>query len=269
MALPIPPQQGDEQALFELYSDRLRRFTALGVVTSPEIVDDACAFAWMKLISNQPGRETVFGWLKAVARNEAIRLDRLSRGLVALDEDAGERPAAQPVARRGRVDVAQSLIEVRERLEALPRRERQMVILNVAGWRHDEIAERLSTSDAGVNRSLAAASARMRAMDVREHQSTSPRNARLRELEHDPPHYTTTAIGPPPPVASRKVREELRREWRRVALGIEDFRDRHGITDRRAALGSDPELPGRDEVATRISGFRRSRGLRSRPGLTD
>ena len=76
---PVPPQQGDEHELFERYSERLRRATKFAINTSPEIVDDACAFAWMLLVSNQPRRETVWGWLRTVARNRALELDRLAQ----------------------------------------------------------------------------------------------------------------------------------------------------------------------------------------------
>jgi DNA-directed RNA polymerase specialized sigma24 family protein len=83
---PVPPQRRDEQWLFERYDRRLRRATQLAVNTSPDVVDDACAFAWMTLLTHQPRRETVFAWLRTVARREALRLDGLSRRL-SLNDD--------------------------------------------------------------------------------------------------------------------------------------------------------------------------------------
>lgn len=96
----------------------------------------------MKLLSNQPGRETVFGWLKAVARNEAVRLDRLQRRLVQAEHADGVSLSAEPEAQRSRVETAQGLLEVRERLEQLPERQRELVFLTAAGWRYNELAER-------------------------------------------------------------------------------------------------------------------------------
>src|SRR5688572_8482895 len=118
----IPPQRGDEEQLFRTYDKRLRRATQLAVRTSPDIVDDACAHAWMKLLSNQPERETVLAWLKVVARNEALRLDRLQRGVVSVGHAADGSVGGEPAAQRARVETAQRLLEVRERLEQLPER---------------------------------------------------------------------------------------------------------------------------------------------------
>ena len=54
--------------LYERYGQRLLRLTAYAVRTSPDIVDDACSFAWVQLLATQPRRETVFPWLRTVAR---------------------------------------------------------------------------------------------------------------------------------------------------------------------------------------------------------
>src|SRR4051794_24449805 len=91
-----PPQQGDETILFERYGRRLIRLTAYSINTSPDIIDDACAFAWTQLLACQPRRETVFPWLRTVARNEALRLDGIARRATPLEREAAGASADMP-----------------------------------------------------------------------------------------------------------------------------------------------------------------------------
>ena len=261
-ARAIPPQQGDEAQLFERYSERLRRATRLAINTSPDIVDDACAFAWMKLVTNQPRRETAFSWLKEVARNEALRLDRLSRQISELPDEGAHRAGVDvPVAAHRKPEVTQGLLEVRERLGQLPERQRELVFLKAAGWRRADIAERFGISETRVNQVLARASTKMREMDVREHAVTSPRAERLRALEDRPPRYLVAAIGRAPRMDPKRGNEVHRRDWKRLALAIEDFREAHGITDRVVALGRDATVPEHRALTHRIQSYRRGRGL--------
>jgi len=258
---PIPPQLGDEEELFQRYDKRLRRLTQLRVNTSPDIVDDACSFAWMKFLANQPRRESAFAWLKTVARNEALRLDGIARGLAPLagDDDA----ATHAVSDRGRPETIQGMIEVTERLAELPQRERELVFLSAAGWRYQELADEEGISTSRVNQILARASARMREMDILERDASSPRARRLRELELDTPKYLRASIGAPPKPDRKGANsaEELRREWRRLALAIDDFRRANAIADPVRALGRDPSRSGHQEISERVKSFRRNRGL--------
>ena len=98
-------------------------------------------------------------------------------------------------------------------------------------------------------------------MDVREHAVTSSRGRLLRELEEAPPQYLLAAIGPPPRVDRKMGNEQLRREWKRLALSIEDFRGKHHVTDRVRALGSDATIPAHRDLSKRVSSFRRDRRL--------
>jgi hypothetical protein len=153
------------------------------------------------------------------------------------------------------------LLEVRERLEQLPARQRELVFLNAAGWRYKELAERAGVSDARIGQLIARAATKLREMDIREHEVTSARGLRLRKLEDDPPRYLLASIGRLPSPNRRGVPDDIRREWRRLALAIDDFRETHQVTDPVAALGSDPGIPGRDELALRMSAYRAERGL--------
>src|SRR4051812_10607496 len=117
--------RGDESDLFVRYDEPLRRATHRAINTTPENVQDACAYAWGRLLARQPERETVFAWLKTVARNEALRLDRADRGFVHEDlADYAEviRDHRDPI--RG----AESLLEGRDRLAPLREGERAAML---------------------------------------------------------------------------------------------------------------------------------------------
>ena len=267
-ARPVPPQQGDEQALFERYERRLRVATRLAVNTSPDIVDDACAFAWMALITHQPRRETVFPYLKTIARNEALRLDGLARALKPIAgelEHDEEHPigARVPAARHRTAEASQQILELKERLAVLPEREREAVFLSAAGWRYTDVAERLGISTTRVNQLVSRASLRMREMDIAEHVATSPRGKRLQEVEQSPPAYIVASIGSPPANYRRRGgRGDDRREWRRLVLAIEDYRDARGIKDELLPLGDQgPYDPVRETIARHIAEYRGGRGL--------
>lgn len=257
----IPPQRGDEEHLFRTYDKRLRRATQAVVRTSPEIVDDACAHAWMKLLSHQPRRETVFPWLKVVARNEALRLDRLHPDLAQVGPPGEVSPGAEPEAQRSRIETAQGLLEVRERLEQLPERQRELIFMSAAGWRYKELAERAGVGVPRIGQLIARATSRLREMDISKHEVTSPRGMRLRELEIAPPRYLIASIGRLPSPRRRGVSDETRREWRRLALAIDEFRDANQVTDPVLALGANMRVPGRVELARRIAALRTERGL--------
>src|SRR4051794_30934608 len=73
-----PPARGDEAELFRAYNDELAQTLARSVrVSSPETIEDACAFAWAKFMENQRDRDRNWrGWLFRVAQFESWRLER-------------------------------------------------------------------------------------------------------------------------------------------------------------------------------------------------
>ncbi len=257
----IPPQQGDEQQLFDRYAERLRRLTRLTVQTSPEIVEDACSLAWLRLLTHQPRRDTVFPWLRTVARREAIKLDGAARGLQTMDEERTGSDFPQLVPNRGDVDEAQAMLELRERLAELPARQREVLLLHAAGWTYEEIGQQLGVSNSRVDQLMSRASTRMREMDILEQDANSPRAQRLRELERAPHAYLTASIGNPPRPSRKQGGEQLLREWKRLTLAIEDYRETRGISDRALPLGPETKDPAQATLARRISSFRHQRGL--------
>src|SRR4051812_44491223 len=77
----FPPARGDEAELFRQYNAALMRTVAGAVfTTTPDTVEDACAFAWTEFLRVQPSRENNWrGWIFRVAQREAWRIERLWR----------------------------------------------------------------------------------------------------------------------------------------------------------------------------------------------
>lgn len=257
---PTPGQlAGDESALYERYGNRLLRVTSLSVNTAPDNVDDACSFAWTELVARQPRRGTVFAWLKTVARREALRLDRLARRVDSLEVQL-EASGSEPVAARRTVETAHRMIEMSETLGELPDRLREVALLRGAGWSYAETADRLGISDTRVNQLVSRANFRLHEIEARRVEPRSDRAKLLVEIERDPPPYLVRAIGLPPRAASNRASsQDTRREWRRLALAVEDFRAAHSISDPRVAFGSVQRTPERAALEERISEFSQRR----------
>ena len=135
------PLQGDEDALFEAFARELVRIVQRLVNTDPATIDDASQFAWLQLLRCQPNRETVRPWLITVARNEAIRLDRIRRRYEALS--MGEREPGchpEPAVPTDAYALAIDLDEALSVLASLPERKRNLYALKVLGFSYEEIA---------------------------------------------------------------------------------------------------------------------------------
>jgi RNA polymerase sigma factor (sigma-70 family) len=252
--------QGDEALLFDRYQDRLRRVTSATVVTSPDNVDDACAFAWSQLLARQPKREWIFAWLRLVARREALRLDKVGRATSVLDdtENASGLGAARvrsPATAHRSAESTHALLEVRERLALLPADQREIAFMRAAGWRYGDIAECLGITEARVNKLLVRGDARLRELDRRD---IAPRS------EDDPPPFLLSTIGRPPRADPKRAGEHLRLEWRRLALAVDDLRVAHGISDPRRAFGGEKSeaipVADRNGLEQRIASFAHARG---------
>src|SRR5215203_5630793 len=92
-----PPAQGDEAELFRDFNDKLMGTVGAAVSWStPQVIEDACAFAWAKFMQCQPDRAKNWkGWLVTTAKREAWQqAGRLSE-FTHLEEEALEYAAAQ------------------------------------------------------------------------------------------------------------------------------------------------------------------------------
>jgi DNA-directed RNA polymerase specialized sigma24 family protein len=84
---------GDEAELFQAFHPRLRRIVQSLVNTSPDIVDDACNYAWMEFIRHQPDRDRSWkAWLVTTAQREAWKLDGQERSNIGFEVDGDRVP---------------------------------------------------------------------------------------------------------------------------------------------------------------------------------
>ena len=252
--------RGEEAELFERYHRRLIRATAHQVVTTPENVDEACAFAWVQLLAHDVRRETAYAWLKEVARREAIRLAKLDRTIVPLGQEPGALDPELLPSNRGNPDVTPDRWEgALARLRELPERDARAVAMRAFGWRYEDIGRELGVNTARVNQILTRADMHLYELEERERPARTAKVARLRQLETDPPRYLRDAIGALPKISRKSGLEGIRLEWRRLALAIEDYRTAFGVSDPRRAFGPHPRTRGqrwqRDQLRERIDRY--------------
>lgn len=168
---PIPPGRGDEAALFLEHQRFLLRVTARRFGGSQELAEDACAFAWLQLLRCQPDREAVVGWLRVVARNEGLRLLRISRREPFLEDRRCRRsdPASgepldwqELLPAPADTELAAEARTLLVALAGLRWHQRTVLTLQLAGYSYKEIAERLGKTYTWVNRHLTEGRAELR-----------------------------------------------------------------------------------------------------------
>jgi RNA polymerase sigma factor (sigma-70 family) len=155
--------RSDEEDLYRRHHHELRRTVARAVYASPELIEDACQNAWAILLRRQPRRSTLFAWLRVVAIHEAYRLSAAElRDLHLEDLSHGEGWDALLAGRANLEEV----VEAHEALHALahlPERQREDLVLRVAGFSYQEIADMTGRRTyTNVNKQLAKARARLR-----------------------------------------------------------------------------------------------------------
>jgi RNA polymerase sigma factor (sigma-70 family) len=150
------PLRGDEGELFRRHHRRLLALVARDVSARPQVIEDACAYAWLEFVDRQPERISVIGWLRIVARHEAIRLVQYDRRLV---DVGGECPEQSVADRRSS---GQEACDALALLAALPPRRRAVLTLQVSGHSYREIAAELGMSQRTVERQLLRARAAVR-----------------------------------------------------------------------------------------------------------
>lgn len=155
---------GDVGELYRSLSKSLERIVRFGVHAPEPVIEEACQFAWSRLVYHQDRvrRETVLGWLVRTAVREAVKLTRRAGRELSLD--AGEQAAelhAQLLA-----PAPTELVEQRERLAALgslPLRQQRLLWLRGLGLSYEEIARRERCTARTVERQLQLARVRLRA----------------------------------------------------------------------------------------------------------
>lgn len=133
---------GDLGELYRLLSSRLEQIVRAGVQAPDPVIEDACQFAWSRLVFHRERvhRETALGWLVKTAVHEAFKLTRRLTRDTSLDAAVEH---GVDLALPGTMGGLHELLERRDRLAAvgfLPRRQQRLLWLHALGLGYGEIA---------------------------------------------------------------------------------------------------------------------------------
>lgn len=259
---PRAGARGDEAELFRAFNPELMRDIAHALYgTSPDVVEDACSFAWSQFLLHQPDRDRNWqGWLFRTAQREGWRIAREGREAQPLRTSDEERltefvdvaDPRDPHAINERVNDAFSI------LEQLPPRLQRIAMLRALGLRHNEIGE--LTGDSKTKVAQLVGRANLEIYDIlaeRDHheRESSPRAERLWQLEHEQPKWLVDQLGRLPSRSRKSVSNSTRlRAWRRAALALDDLRELAGPSRFGETLTTrprEPELGHAHDVARR------------------
>jgi RNA polymerase sigma factor (sigma-70 family) len=154
----------DVGELYELLAKRLEQIVRLDVRAPDVVVEDACQFAWSRLVHHRHRvrRETVMSWLARTAVHEAVKLLRRDRRELSID---AAPECAAPVAVASSFPPPHTLVERRERLKELQElstRQQRVVWMHAFGLSYAEIAVHEGCTVRTVERQLLRARQRIR-----------------------------------------------------------------------------------------------------------
>jgi RNA polymerase sigma factor (sigma-70 family) len=160
--------KSDVAALYRALATRLEQIVRLDVRAPEVVIEDACQFAWGRLVGNFPRlqRDCALSWLVTTAVREAVRLVQRDIRNVAIEDGAEIR---EEVACRAPAAASEDLIEQRERLRLvrqLPERQQRLLWLQALGMSYDEIARYTGCSHRTIERQLSRARSRIRALSA-------------------------------------------------------------------------------------------------------
>jgi RNA polymerase sigma factor (sigma-70 family) len=151
--------------LYGALSKRLEQIVRSDVRAPGPVIEDACQFAWCRLIHHcsRVRRETVFPWLVKTAVHEAFKLIRRDGRELSLD--AALESAGEPVLRLD-APRTEELVEQHQRLAEigyLPERQQRLVWLHGMGFTYGEMSSYTGCTPRTVERQLLRAKQRLRA----------------------------------------------------------------------------------------------------------
>ena len=160
----IPDRRDEIAAFFADHANHVRVRVARRARTAPDVVDDACATAWTKLLRRSDIALNAYGraWLITVAVHEAWRLqERRAQetpvGPFARASTGHDDQVLEPVDALG-VDVETQAVDRAQHSEdlatflTLKPRERQALYLQAVGYGYTEICELTGFTYTAVNR---------------------------------------------------------------------------------------------------------------------
>ena len=166
MAVDSRVGSGDVGELYAELAGRLERIVRREVRAEVPLIEDACQFAWWRLVvhANRVERRAALSWLAKTAVHEALKLVRREERYVSLEARLdGSGEAAIP-SRSPRPDqVAEHRAQL-ELLRALPVRQRTVLLLQAAGFSHEETGGSLGMSGRTVERQIMRGRRKLRAV---------------------------------------------------------------------------------------------------------
>jgi DNA-directed RNA polymerase specialized sigma24 family protein len=244
----------------------------MAVTAHPDDIEDACAFAWIQFFRYQPDRDRNWkGWLYRTAQREAWRLNarhRTERPMLNDTVRFGVDPASVTPDPRDRYEERLDFLAALEELDKLPERLRAVVLVRSQVGTHADVAEVLGISRQRVAFLLQHVTVALRDISERrieaERPVASPRAARLRELEDNPPTWLVNEIGRNGGRGKNDAGTKL--AWRRAALAIDDYRSVSGWDSSSRGIGPTPidftargALQRAERAITQLRGERRRR----------
>jgi len=160
----------DVGALYGQLAGRLEHIVRLDVRAPDAVIEDACQFAWSRLLHHRDRvrQDAVVSWLVQTAAHEALKVLRRGARELPLDGASDEvevvsSPPADPSA------APSELAELRERLDGLsrlPERQQRVLWLQAFGLDYGEIAAYEGCTLRTVERQLLRARQRAKAADA-------------------------------------------------------------------------------------------------------
>jgi DNA-directed RNA polymerase specialized sigma24 family protein len=167
----VPGQEAGVADVGELYGElakQLEQIVRTGVRAPDPVIEDACQFAWSRLVHHRDRvhRDTTLPWLVKTARHEAFKLIRREGRELSLDavlEVSGDAPLRQSAPG------PDELFAARERLAQigrLPTRQQRLLWLQGLGFNYAEMARRTGDTTRTVERQLLRAKQTVRALEL-------------------------------------------------------------------------------------------------------
>jgi RNA polymerase sigma factor (sigma-70 family) len=166
MLEPQAPAPLDVDQLYRALAGRLEQIVRLDVRASDALVEDACQFAWSRLVLHaaRVRPDAALSWLATTAVHEAFKLIRRAERELSLDAALDQ---AGDAVLRAAAPEPWELLERHERLDTireLPERQQRLLWLHGLGLTYGEIAVQAGCTRRTVERQLLRAKRTMRTL---------------------------------------------------------------------------------------------------------